>query len=243
MKKVFKSLLAVILFAVILFPSIRSNAAVAPSVPTGLGLYGQDGPKFGLRWALDQNIVICGVNNHFGYEVTVTTIKGKKIGVYDKNSIDNGYDSDFQFKDNKAYMFITNSKMAKQAFKFKVRAYVYDETGAKLFSDYSAEKIIVPRAKVTNLKATSRSTGRITWKKIKGAKSYTVYVSSDGGNKYKRQGTTKGTTYTVKGMKLSKVYPVYVVANGIKVKKKKYNSTKPELKESNTATIKIYLTY
>ena len=198
MKKVFKSLLAVILFAVILVPSIRSNAAVAPSAPTGLGLYGQDGPKFGLRWALDQNIVICGVNNHFGYEVTVTTIKGKKIGVYDKNSIDNGYDSDFQFKDNKAYMFITNSKMAKQAFKFKVRAYVYDEVGNKVYSAFSAEKVIVPRANIKSLKATSRSTGKITWQKIKGAKSYTVYVSNNGGNKVQKTGNYKGyKSYTV----------------------------------------------
>ena len=42
-------------------------------------------------------------------------------------------------------------------------------------------------------------------------------------------------------MKLYKTYPVYVVANGVKYKKIKYNSTKPELKVSNASTIKIYL--
>ena len=52
---------------------------------------------------------------------------------------------------------------------------------------------------------------------------------------------TKTNSYTVKGMKLGKSYPVYVVANGIKVKKKKFKSTKPELKTSNVKTITIYL--
>ena len=243
MKKGLKGLLTLILFTVLLMPSVKASAAVQPAVPTGLGFYGQNKNEFALSWAIDPNIILYGVDQNFGYEVVVTTAKGKKIGTYDKNTIYNNYDSDFKADDSKIYMVVKSAKMSKQAFKFKVRAYVFDETGAKLYSDYSSEKVIVPRANIKSLKATSKSTGKIKWQKIAGAKSYTVYVSSKGGTKFKKQGTTKSTSYTVKNMKLYKTYPVYVVANGVKVKKKKYNSTKPQLKTSNASTIKIFITY
>ena len=239
-----KGFVAILLFAILLIPSVKASAAVQPAAPTGLGFYGQnDKNEFALSWAVDSNIILYGVDTNFGYEVVVTTTKGKVIGTYDKNTINNLYDSDFKAYDSKIYMIIKNSKMAKQAFKFKVRAYVFDEVGNKIYSEYSGEKVVIPRATIKKLKATSRSTGKITWKKVSGAKSYTVYVSNNGGKKFKKQGTTKTTSYTVKGMKLGKTYPVYVVANGVKVGKKKYNSTKPQLKNSNASTIQIYLKY
>lgn len=245
MKKGLKGLLGIMLLALLLVPSVKAEAAVAPAKPTGLGFYGQDKSDFMFCWAVDQNLSLYGADGNFGFEVVVTSLKNKKLGTYDKNSIDNAYDSDIKVdtSNNKVYMKVTNAKLAKQAFKYKVRAYAYDELGSKVYGEYSNEKVIVPRANIKTLKATSKSTGKITWQKVTGAKSYTVYVSANGGTKFKKQGTTKGTSYTVKNMKLSKTYPVYVVANGVKYKKKKYNSTKPELKESNASTITIYLTY
>lgn len=242
-KKGLLTILSLLLFAIFITPTLKVSAAVQPATPTGLGFVGQNKGEFALTWAVDPNIVIYGTDTNFGYEVVVTNAKGKKLGTYDKNTIYNSYDQDFKADQNNIYMVISNNKLAKQAFKYKVRAYVFDEVGNKVYSDYSAEKIIVPRANIKSLKATSRSTGKIKWQKITGAKSYTVYVSNNGGTKFKKQGTTKTTSYTVKGMTLGKTYPVYVVANGVKIKKKKYSSTKPKLKNSNASTIKIYLTY
>ncbi len=242
MKRQFKLLLTVLLMAFVLVPSVKSSAAVAPATPSGLGFVGQSNKnEFGLDWTFDTNVMLCGVDQNFGYEVVITNVKGKTITTIDKNTINNGYDTNFTADANKIYLIVKNAKLSKQAFKYKVRAYVYDEVGNKVYSAFSAEKVIVPRANIKSLKATSRSTGKITWQKIKGAKSYTVYVSNNGGSKFKKQGTTKTNSYTVKGMKLGKSYPVYVVANGIKVKKKKFKSTKPELKTSNVKTITIYL--
>ena len=244
MKKTLMTLSAFLVIAIAFsITRLTSFAAVAPAVPTGLGFYGQNNTEFGFSWALDSNIVMYGADYNFGYELVVMNTKGKVIGTYDKNSINNGYDTNFRTANNKIYMAITNKKLTKQPFKFKVRAYVYDEAGNKLYSDYSSDKVVVPRARIKKFKASSRSSGKITWQKIKGAKSYSVYVASSETGKYKKKGTTSSTSYTVKNMSLGKRYYVYVVANGVKIKKKKYNSAKTELKQSGASSITIYLTY
>lgn len=253
MKKSIKALFIVLLFGILLIPSVKSQAAVAPGTPGGLGLADQMNTKFMLKWNYDANIVLSSDVENFGYEVVVSTLKDKKIATFDMNLVSNYsantyYDATsltpnvfFVTTDySTVYMNVSNSKMAKQGFKYKVRAYTYDSIGNKVYGEYSKAKVIIPRAKVKTLKATSRSTGKITWSKVKGAKTYTVYVSKNGGSSYKKQGTVSGTSYTVKNMTLGKTYPIYVVANGIKYKKKKYNSTKPEVKSSNASTIKIY---
>ena len=256
MKKELKGLLIALLFTILLIPSVKASAAVAPAAPTGVELACQAKNRFMFSFVYDSNIAISTDTGNFGYELLVTTLKNKKITSVDLNVSDNysyntAYDAKYLTPNvliatadlSRMYMSLSNSKMQKQAFKIKVRAYTYDATGVKVYGEYSSEKVIVPRATITSLKATSKSTGKIKWKKIAGAKSYTVYVSSNGGTKFKKQGTTKATSYTVKNMKLGKEYPVYVVANGIKVKKKKYNSTKAQAKDSNGATIRIYMTY
>ena len=243
MKTRLKGLFMLLVLTVLLIPSVKASAAVQPAVPTGLGFYGQNSKNndFILSWNYDQNIMSYGANRYFGYQVVVTTTKGKRIATFDKNVINNI--SDMAKKDNKFYLYVKNSKMLKQAFKYKVRAYVYDEAGNKIYSKYSSTKVIVPRATISNFKAISTSSGKISWKKISGAKNYTVYVSTDGGKKYKKKGTTKATSYTIKGMELNKDYRVYIVANGIKIGKKNYNSTKPKWKSSNAADVYIYITY
>ena len=256
MKKTIKYLLTVLLLEFVLVPFTKASAAVAPAAPTGVGLAGQNKSKYMFKWNFDSNLPISTDNENFGYEVVLTTLKNKKIKTVDLNVLQNyssnvTYDVKYLTPNvlfvttdySTVYMNVSNSKLEKQGFKIKVRAYTFDSMGNKLFGDYSAEKVIVPRATITKLKATSKSTGKITWKKISGAKSYTVYVSTDGGTKFKKKGTTKSNSFTVKGMKLYTTYPVYVVANGVKYKKKKFNSTKPEVKTSNASTIKIYLTY
>lgn len=256
MKRYIKVLLTILLFAVMLVPSVKASAAVAPAAPADVKLACQAKSRFMFSFIYDSNIALSTDNNNFGYEMVVTTLKNKKIKTVDLNiaqnySYNTAYDAKYLTPNiliatsdlSRMYMSLSSAKMQKQAFKIKVRAYTFDAAGAKVYGEYSSEKVIVPRATIKSLKATSKSTGKIKWQKVAGAKSYTVYVSSNGGTKFKKQGTTKATSYTVKNMKLGKEYPVYVVANGVKVKKKKYNSTKAEVKDSNGATIRIYLTY
>ena len=258
MKKILKGILVVLLFAVLLVPSFKASAAIAPAAPQDLKLTMQSQSDFIFSFDYDSNIVLSTDINNFGYELVATTLKNKKLKTVDLNIAANlseylittGTDAKIitnilylPYGSNRMNITFSSGKMASQPFKVKIRAYTYDATGAKVYGDYSAEKTIVPRASIKSFKAKSKSTGTIKWKKIKGAKSYTVYVSTNGGTKYKKRGTTKGTSFTVKSMKLWTRYPVYVVANGVKVGKKKISSTKPEEKSSNASSIMIKLQY
>lgn len=241
------SLSFIVMLAVFMLPALKASAAVAPAKPTGLGLSQQEGNKFQLIWDYDSNLLYYGYNYNFGYEITIKTLKNKKIAVIDKNSIDNGYESDIfgvSTEYNKVYIVHTNKTMGSQAFKFSVKPYVFDEAGSRVYGEASAEKIIVPRATTKKAKLAASNAVKVSWKKVKGAKSYTVYLTSNDGSSYKKKGTTKGTSFTIKNLKKYKNYAVYVTANGIKYKKKKYNSTKPLYKTSNTGTpFYIYTVY
>ncbi len=69
---------------------------------------------------------------------------------------------------------------------------------------------------------------KITWKKVSGAKNYTVYMSTSKTGGYKKLTTTKKRAYTAKKIQKKKLnkkktYYVYVVANR-KEGKKTYKS-------------------
>ena len=257
MKKTLKGLFITLLFAVLLIPSVKSSAAIAPAAPQDLKLTAQSQSDFVFSFDYDSNIVLSTDINNFGYELVATTLKNKKLKTVDLNIASNlseylittGENPKIitnilylPYGSNRMNITFSSGKMATQAFKVKIRAYTYDATGAKVYGDYSSEKTIVPRASIKSFKANSKTAGTIKWKKIKGAKSYTVYVSTNGGTKYKKRGTTIGTSYTIKNMKLWTRYPVYVVANGVKIsKKKKVSSTKAEEKASNASSVMIKL--
>lgn len=245
-----KLTLLIALFALIsvLTPNVKAQAATQkPEKPSGLGIYtsGLDinlntntltpnKNKFHLSWNWDANLPY--YNNdpysyyygYFGYEVNVTTLKNKKIT-----------SQDFPLTSNDLYTFnskivaaITNSKMTKQGFKFKVRSYVIGENNEKVYSDWSAEKLIIPRATISKVslgkKSGNKDNVNIKFNKVSGAKSYTVYLSSNGGKSFKKVGTTTKTTYTISNkFTRGKEYYVYVAANKVKYKKKNYNSTSP----------------
>lgn len=226
-----------------LYPSEKVSAAIEPEAPTGLGLYDQDGNKFTLQWSLDTNILISGdlgtdSYSYFGYETTIKTLKNKTIKKIDKNLINNGNDSTFLISNDltKIGLVVNNKKMATQGFKFSVKPYVYDINGEKVYGKTSSEKVIIPRATVKKKKLVGSGKVKVSWGKIAKAKSYTVYLSSNNGSSYKKKGTTKSTSFVLSNLKYYQDYTVYVAVNGIKYKKKKYNSTKPKLKTSNTST-------
>ena len=84
----------------------------------------------------------------------------------------------------------------------------------------------------TKVKAKKKSKkAKVTWKKVDGAKKYTVYRATKKNGKYSKVGTTKGSSYTDKTVKKGKKYFYKVVANG---SEKLFNS-----KKSEAAKVKI----
>lgn len=236
-----KMFLTIFAFILMVSPIMKVEAAQEPPKTTGLGIYGQVGSKFVLSWDWDANLpYYSDLNNQgvglYGYEIIVTTLKGKQLVHKDSSNYADNADFGFTKNANLIGIEINNTKMKKQGFKFKVRAFVYDAVGNKVFGAWSAEKVIIPRATISkaNLVSNNKNKVKIKFNKISGAKSYTIYLSTNGGTKFKKVGTTKSTTYTIsKSFTRYKNYYVYVAANGVKCKKKSYSSTKTIEKNSN----------
>lgn len=145
-----------------------------------------------------------------GYEYQLLNYKGKKIGSGTFSA--NGYNT------------LENIKVG-QFYRLKARAYVTvnDKT---IYGEWSDVISFAQQPKV-NIKRSGKKL-KFSWKKVKGAKSYTVYVSTSQKSGYKKVATTKKTKYTLKKFKKKKLnskktYYVYVVAN-TKVGKKKFKS-------------------
>lgn len=237
-----------ILFPMLLLFLIFMNASVAqaegtegpddskitisqPARPSGLGLYMSDVDKdsedkngYIFIWDKDLDLYSNYLSNdiNFGYDIRVTTLKNKRITKMNI-SVGNGLG---ELENNKFCVYIQNDKFASQGFIFKVRAYVCDEKGNKLYSKFSEQKVIIPRASISGLWMSDGNV-KITWNKITGAANYTVYISKNGGKTFKKLTTTKLRTYTIKHLLMKKNYYVYVQANKVKYKNKKYNSTIP----------------
>ena len=229
-----KLILTIFTFILLGLPMVKAEAAVPPPAPTGLGIYSQKGNEFILNWNPDTNLPVYSDNYDFDYEVSITNLKGKEIMHLDTSSY--GVRWGQIPGTNFIGIYANSAKLKKQGFKFKVMAYVYDATGNKVPGAWSAEKVIIPRATISkaSLVSNNKNKVKIKFNKISGAKSYTIYLSTNGGTKFKKVGTTKSTTYTIsKSFTRYKNYYVYVAANGVKCKKKSYNSTKTVEKNSN----------
>lgn len=149
--------------------------------------------------------------NADGYEIALYSLKNKKVGSTRviKYNTDN-------------YTF---SNIKKEYYKVKVRAYIQLKTGKK-YSSWSTSYIAI-QPKVEGEK--SGSGIKVSWDKINGATSYTVYISSKRSSGYKKVTTTKSTRATIKKygrsrLKKGRYYYVYVVANK-KVGKYTYKSS------------------
>ena len=160
-----------------------------------------------------------------GYEYEIYGYNGKKIV---KKSIKESSLSD---KGDNVLMRVSNGKLKNTQFmKIRVRGYIENVNGKKKvgkWSDYLwFSKSVIP--KKTKLVSNNAADGfTISWTPIKGAKNYSVYVSRSSQGKYKKVGTTSGSSYTVKSLKGAPItsgnYYYYVVANK-KVGKKTYKS-------------------
>ncbi len=148
-----------------------------------------------------------------GYEVSLTNLAGRKAET-------------IQALTSSAKLQLSSSKS--QGFLFKVRAFK-NVDGVPIFGDWSNTKAIVPQPKVTLKRKGNRSI-QLSWVKIKGASSYTIYKSTSSGGTFKKFKTVKATSYTdVKLNKKTCYY--YVVANGVKVNGKSRKSTKASKRE------------
>lgn len=162
-----------------------------------------------------------------GIEMEVKTVKGKKWKtktaatqktVY-ATSVEDLIDS-FSFK--------APSSLKNKGMQYRIRTYITLDNGKKVYSDWTSTKVFIPQAKVTKLTKMGTDKIKVSWKKVSGAKSYTVYKTTNSGKKYKKVKTVSAntTSYTVSGFKKGSKYGVAIVANKVKVGKKNYNSTK-----------------
>lgn len=250
-KNTVKYLIAVFVMAMtIMVSGITAEATAtvaAPQAPTGLGIYahhsGFDANNLVieaknshvLMWNLDSYLLtnFQYYGSTFGYSVEVKTLKNKKITTVDVNMNQLKYSNDY----TKVYCAVKNKKIAKQGFKYTVTAYVIDPaTGQALYSAKSAEKVIIPRAKITSKKLISSGNVQIKWNKVSGAKSYSIYVAKGDYAKFKKVGTTSSSSFTIKKCSKYTNYYVYVQANDVKYKKKKMKTTKQGSTVNSTGT-------
>lgn len=109
---------------------------------------------------------------------------------------------------------------ADRIYSVQVRAFAYDSNYDTVYSAWSGKKYMVAQPTINTKKSKLKSSSmKICWKKITGAKNYTVYVRKKGSKKWTKITTTKKTTYTIKKIKGKKVnlkktdYEVSIVAN------------------------------
>ena len=159
--------------------------------------------------------------NTSGYDFEIYTVKNKNgktkklksININNKNTLETT---------------VKSSKLFSAGYKFRVRAYVMIN-GVKCPGEWSNFYTYVPCAKIKgSLGNRTNSSATLSWNKVLGATSYTVYHKTSLYGKWKAvKKNVKGTSATVKYSK-SSTYNYYCVkANKVKIDKKKYNSPNP----------------
>lgn len=167
-------------------------------------------------------------NNKYGYEVEAYFFVNKKKKIFDTQNSSVYYH--YEIGKGKAYcvMMLDEKYAQRQGFAYKYRLYTIDENGKKIYSDYSKETVVVPYVSGNSMMIERENEITVYWSKMKGAKSYTVYLCEDGGKKRKKITTTKKNYAKISKKKFKRniYYYYFVQANGIKYKNKKYNSSK-----------------
>ena len=120
-------------------------------------------------------------------------------------------------------------------YKVRARGYVVLSSGKKAYGKWSKANVFCMdqtrhNCKITDASSSTTKKVKLAWKKVKGAKNYTVYMSKSRYSGYKAVATTKGTSVTLSsfngsGFAYDQNYYYYIVANA-KVGKKTYKSLK-----------------
>lgn len=149
---------------------------------------------------------------------TVKSTLTKQVSVYASQE---AFIDEFTFKAPGA---IKNKGM-----QYQFRTYFTLPNGKKIYSDWSSNYAYVPQAKIAKAKQAGSNKIKYTWKKVSGAKSYTIYKTTDGGRTFKKvkKVSAKTTSYTVSGLRANDSnHGVWVRADKVKVGKKRVNSSK-----------------
>lgn len=124
--------------------------------------------------------------------------------------------------------------MKRKLYAVQCRAVGYDSNYNNIYSGWSAKSYVIAQPKVsTSKKYIKKNSITVSFKKIKGAKDYTIYMRKKGSSKWTKVKTTKKNKYKVtkfKGKSINlakKSYEFCVIANA-KVGKKTIKSSKSE---------------
>ena len=143
----------------------------------------------------------------------------KKYEVYRATSKKGTYK---KIKTTEARSFKNTGLTTGKTYYYKVRAINGTQKGA-----FSAIKSVTPKLKKVNLTTVTRKTKtsiKLSWKKVNGAKGYQVYRATKKGGEYKKVKTTTSTSYTNTGLKSGKAYYYKVRAYRVVNGKNKYSA-------------------
>lgn len=191
-------------------------------------------------WNAGSNTATISVRESFqhqsGIEMEICSLDGKKIKKV-TTSLNYTHLCRLSFSSN---------KIKNKGFKYRLRSYV-TVGNKKCYGPYTTQKTVIAHPKVTASKKSATSL-KLNWKKISGAKNYTIYVANKQW-KFKKVATTKSTSYILKKTKINKDYYIYVKANYVKVGTKKCSSTKAvkqpvtKVRYTNSNISNNYITY
>lgn len=206
------TLLFAMLF-VLFVPTMKVNAATRPATPKNVKLYDQAQSKITITWDLDKtlpNDYKMGDNKGWGYEAAIYDRNGNKIQSINKKNI-----SILASDTSKCVFQATNERFNTEQITVKVRSFYINKNNVKVTSICAVKKIL-PRAKIYSTSVTGSKNNKIklNWKKVIGAKSYTVFMSGNGGKTFVEIGTTSNLNLTTPALTAGKTYVVYVRVNG-----------------------------
>ena len=190
MKKTNK-LLSVVLAALLVFSVMAIPASAASlSKVTNLQAYNIDDDEVNLKWSK--------VNGADGYQVYVYNESAAKWNKLVSTA--------------KTFYEVENLASAK-VYKFRVRAYDKKASGT-VFSDYVTITVATEPDEVENVKVSAKTNNSVTlsWKAVKGATGYQVYIYSASKGKYVRKTAVTGTSAKITSRKAGTEYKFKVRA-------------------------------
>ncbi len=221
MKKITRNLLLAVasfMLMMVMVPAMKAEAATAPA-PKNINIWNQKGNELSISWDFDSSLKNRVKGKTFGYDILLQNVNGKTIKRLTEKSV--------RFTTDLSTCVVTasNGKFAYAPVKVKIRTYV-GYGASRTYSKYMT-KYIVPRAKISggSVVNNSKNAVRITWNKVTGASSYSLYLSYNTGKTFKKVATTTGTAATTGALQMYKTYIVYVQANNVKCGSYRYNSS------------------
>lgn len=158
-----------------------------------------------------------------GIEVKVKDLNGKKKTIIQKNTKGNIYVYGSEY----SFAFKVPSAVKNKGLQYQIRTFIQLDNGKKIYGDWTTTKVLIPQAKITKLKELGSDKVQVTWKKVSGAESYTIWKTTNNGASYKKVITVNADTksYTVSDFEAGDENGIVITAR-VKVGKKKYNSQK-----------------